>query len=446
MKVTERQLAEGITIATGGERELVLIPPPVEVLALGDFNFSTDREVMLPAPTTEGASSGDLADGIALVAGVLTHLNRLDEPRETLVAGHTDASGSDAHNLALSERRADSVQLFCAGDREGWADHAIDNAEVADGQEVLRWIAARFGWPCDPGAVDNADGPATTGARDQFRARYEHEFGGSAGSAGRFERADWAAFFDVYEQDLAARCQVTRDELPRLREPLVFCDPPILGCGEHWPEDAIDRGPICRDDRRVEVLMFAPEDVPDDVGGGDPPGASIYEPGRFTWVPVEPGPGPHVLDGPCFELALAIDDPTVYPNASLRLSGGPYELRVALSDADAEGSMRVFHFHGIATGAVYDLHFEPEGDGGEAIELFAAADLDPYIDGIGDAEADVPAMVFAEIPFEEPDTPDDGEQDHGELTMNGPPTPEDRFGAGWLSEYEQRPHAEFVDA
>lgn len=39
-----------------------------------------------------------------------------------------------------------SVKLACEGDADGFANHAAAQGEVADGQEVLRWVALRFGW------------------------------------------------------------------------------------------------------------------------------------------------------------------------------------------------------------------------------------------------------------------------------------------------------------
>lgn len=363
----------------------------VEYLGLGDFNFSTDRALMLPGPSSESLREGDEADGIALIAGLLAHLRRLDDERRVLVAGHTDAAGSVAHNLALSEQRARSVKLACDGDAEGFADHALSHAAVADGQEVLRWIARRFGWSCDPGPVDDDDGPRTSAARQQFRARVETEYAIAAGTGDAFERGDWLGFFRLYEQDLGARLGLSASGLAELRARLVWTSPALLGCGEHWPEDELSRARVNWADRRVELLCFGPDQVPS--GAGQPPGASVYGDPRYRWFPIRPGPGPHPLDGPCFNLGLCHDDleqlDGVDEGAHLHLRGGPYDLRHGFADASERGGYLVFHFHGIAKGQRYGASIVPgdgAGDGGEAIVLFEGASLDAFIDAVGDQE------------------------------------------------------------
>ncbi|KIG11902.1 hypothetical protein DB30_02306 [Enhygromyxa salina] len=365
----------------------------VEYLAVGDFNFSTDRAVMLPGPSSEGELAGDDADGVALVAGLLAHLRQLDAARRVLVAGHTDAAGSFAHNLELSKRRAESVQLACDGDASGFADHAVAHGETADGQEVLRWTALRFGWGCDPGTVDNDDGPKTSAARQQFRDRFQAEFEEAAGTGLAFVRADWLAFFRLYEHDLAARLGVTATGLAQLRADLVWAKPPVLGCGEHWPEGAIRRSRVNRYDRRVELLCFEPDDLPS--GAGDPPGGSVYGDPTYTWTPIRPGPGPHPLGGPCFELALMAEDLEGFgEDASLRLRGGPYDLRHAFADASRRGPHRVFHFHGIAKGGKYTATVESAPD--DPVVLFEHASLDSYIAGI-DAPDQQPQAIAIHI-------------------------------------------------
>lgn len=386
----------------------------VEYLAVGDFNFSTDRAIMLPGPSSEVESEGDHADGVALIAGLFSHLQRLDEDRRVMVAGHTDAAGSFAHNIELSERRAESVKLACEGDAAGFADHAALHGEVADAQEVLRWIARRFGWSCEPGPVDNDDGPKTSAARSGFRSHFEAEFGEPTGSGPAFERADWLAFFRLYEQDLAARLGVTPSGLPMLRARLAWNKPPVLGCGEHWPEGSVKRSPVNHDDRRVEILCFAPNHVPS--GAGSPPGASVYSDPSYQWIAIRPGPGPHPLGGPRFELGLESDDfDSALEGATLRLHGGPYELDHALADAHKRGRFLVFDFQGVTKGNHYAATIVR--DGGDPIALFDGASLDSYIAGIDDLElqpepipihlARQPEPRESAGPYEHRDPPDD---------------------------------------
>lgn len=366
----------------------------VEYLAVGDFNFSTGHAVMLPGPSVEGEREGDHADGIALIAGLLAHLRDAGE-RRVMVAGHTDAVGSFADNIQLSERRAQSVKLACEGDAEGFADHASAHGEVADAQEVLRWIALRFGWSCDPGSVDGKNGAKTSVARSHFRERLQAELGMSAGSGPTFQRADWLGFFRLYEQDLAARMGVTIGGLPALRARLSWTEPAVLGCGEHWPQSGVKRSSANRADRRVELLCFAPEHVPS--GAGAPPGASVYGDPTYRWISIRPGPGPHPLGGPCFELSLPAEDlEWVGKGSALRLRGGPYDLRHQISDARLNDGFLTFHFHGISVGYRYDLTLE-HGDGSPPDLMFEAASLDSHIEGIGVTEHR-PEPVIVHVP------------------------------------------------
>lgn len=84
------------------------------------------------------------------------------------VFGHTSASGDEAHNKALSERRAavglallrsDAHALRAVGDEEGWG--------AREYQSMLRTLA------CDPGPTDGLVGRHTEAALQLFRERYQ---------------------------------------------------------------------------------------------------------------------------------------------------------------------------------------------------------------------------------------------------------------------------------
>ena len=201
-----------------------------------------------------------------------------------------------------------------------------------------------------------------------------------------FELGDWQGFYDLYELDLAARLAVERLELGALRARLEFCEPATLACGEHWSEDGIDRPNVCRDNRRVEVLLFHPDELPEPIGGDDPSGASLYGNKQYRWVVIGPKPDPHTIEGPCFEIAFAVDDPDTLPEEGrLRLYGGPYDLRIAFADATRDSGFTRFHFHGIAVGVDYSLEFE--ANAGAPVVLFSGLNLDAHINGIGDENA-----------------------------------------------------------
>ena len=66
----------------------------------------------MPGNVTFATNSSDLSDSFYDVLGSVSIV--LDEFDQTVVevAGHTDSSGSEAHNQALSERRASSVAQY----------------------------------------------------------------------------------------------------------------------------------------------------------------------------------------------------------------------------------------------------------------------------------------------------------------------------------------------
>jgi outer membrane protein OmpA-like peptidoglycan-associated protein len=85
------------------------------VLTLGDVLFEVDQATLKPG-------------AMQRLFRLVTFL-RAEPTRGVLVEGHTDSTGSEAHNLALSERRAQAVQRFL-----------VDN-----GIEASRVIARGYG-------------------------------------------------------------------------------------------------------------------------------------------------------------------------------------------------------------------------------------------------------------------------------------------------------------
>jgi len=85
--------------------------------ALEDTGVSVHRDgdnitLNMPGNVTFATDSSDLSESFYDVLGSVSIV--LDEFDQTVVevAGHTDSSGSEAHNQALSERRASSVAQY----------------------------------------------------------------------------------------------------------------------------------------------------------------------------------------------------------------------------------------------------------------------------------------------------------------------------------------------
>src|SRR5690606_27815647 len=149
--------------------------------------------------------------GLAVIAVALELFARF-EGKRLLVAGHTDTAGSEAHNLALSRERALNVRAYLVGEREAWAALCQARFKVEDWQQVLAWVAATFGWETDPGAIDGVSGPRSREALRAFRRRYAAEVA-PIPERGVITTADWGAFYDLYERDLARRLSVEVGEL-----------------------------------------------------------------------------------------------------------------------------------------------------------------------------------------------------------------------------------------
>lgn len=251
-----------------------LAAPTLELLEVEDISFFTGREVLLPGAW----SHTDDVTGLAVVGGALNHARFHPELR-LLVAGHTDARGSKASNRVLSADRARNVQLYLSGQREAWAEHCQAHFEVEDVQGVLKWIAYAHGWDTDPGGVDGKWGSKSKRARDAFRARYAVEFGREL-EPGKQRAADWAAFFDLYDLELAERLKTDVSRLRALREGLRFTEPPTLACGEEWPTRNPGKNPeSAAANRRVDLLFFAESELPD--LSAEPLGAGVYREGAF---------------------------------------------------------------------------------------------------------------------------------------------------------------------
>jgi len=90
------------------------------VVTLGDVLFTTGR-----ADLKGGATSN--------LSKLAAFLNQYPD-RTVVIEGHTDSTGSEDFNMGLSQRRADSVKTYLAG--QGIASHRLDALGKGEGYPV----------------------------------------------------------------------------------------------------------------------------------------------------------------------------------------------------------------------------------------------------------------------------------------------------------------------
>lgn len=261
-------------LATGRAHRLLVPASTIHVAQLQGIQFGLARAIVLPTAPVAGSSSP-----LATLASMIAFGATDGRDRLALIAGHTDSSGKASSNLALSEARARNVELLLRNRRAEWAAHSLSHYAVEDLQHVYRWAAARQLWPCDPGAVDNELGEQTIAARRAFRGAYNHERSAQLGLDDEIGLADWEAIFDLYAEELGMMLSDLGD-LATLSGELRFVEPAVIACGSEWPLGEVTlAGYTSADDRRVDVLFFASDDLPDLEAAR--PGADIYGSRRY---------------------------------------------------------------------------------------------------------------------------------------------------------------------
>lgn len=250
--------------------------------------------------------------GPVTVRGILRRVLCTPVGGEVHVIGHADTVGAAADNDALALERARSVHLYLSGDRAGWAEHALAQADVATMQAALRWIGMHSSIACDPGPVDGDWGPATAAGLGALRAAADLP------DAGPPNADDWAAIYDAFDQGLAAVMLTDRAGLAAARARIQAIDP--ASKGETFPTVAPTKdGYASPANRRVDVVFCA---------AGSIPSAStddLYD-GTFT---VD-----HVAVGPECELELFVTDPQLRPIAGgiVLADVGPLGVRRLIAD------------------------------------------------------------------------------------------------------------------
>ena len=302
----------------GARSHLVVIQrPSVDVFEMEDLAFVFDGRIFRAGGLASDEES-DAATGLD-VFRVVFQFAAAHPDASVLVAGHTDSVGASDFNHALSELRAKSVLLYLTGEREAWADHCVAQHKQADFDAAVTFLAA---------------------FKDELPARPDKE--------------GWLQIYDGYDEALAASLQTDAAGLAQRRADLKLLESGLLGCGEHWPEEAVGRdGFKCQSNRRVEILFLDERDVEPGVTQLQPPGTGIYD-GSLTARYVSPRAEDHLV---ALILRLRIHDDTRLEHAHcfrLHSTDGAIERELHLpDDPDDEVELR---FDGLDPARRYTLH------------------------------------------------------------------------------------------
>lgn len=300
-----------LELAPGEENVILVRRKQATFIEFADSLFRFNSGVLLPNETMPSAD-GVPHPGLDTVAACLRYA-QAHPSKQVLITGHTDTVGSDEANVKLSRIRAQAVHGVLVGDRAefahaAWGPHLTDDQRYPNGgdgskagvlwsdySDVLNWLAASFGWPCQCGYPGGP--PWIYDATLKLQASYNASDIGNAAAkplqkSGRFDEPTWGAVYDCYEVKLAELLEGELAQLAQLRAKLGFVSPanPYVGCGEFKPIDQVGRDNYrSQGNRRVEVLFFDPgeePDVPCLQASCDPPTCILYDEAWFRRRPV----------------------------------------------------------------------------------------------------------------------------------------------------------------
>jgi hypothetical protein len=301
----------------------------VTLLEMHDALLRTDSCVIMPEGEDPG--SGEQSHLALTTVGLMASVLRYNEEhpgKKLLVAGHTDTSGTEGHNQALSEERAKVVVSLLTGGsaaRREFGELCAKRHDGVDLTQILDWVAVAYGFDCKPSVRDRRPHPTTVA---KFKTAYNRHFNdmfGDMDGAVRFsepvtaveDESLWSAVYDCYEYNLRRELGVDGDRLRARRKALLWVDDArkSLGFNERFPIDNLGRSDYrSQSNRRVEILMFdwgKEPNLADTEANLD--AAVLYLPGRHVRMPVRSGPE-------CLRLRLVDTLGRVYAKVRFSLS------------------------------------------------------------------------------------------------------------------------------
>jgi len=231
---------EAVPLQVGQHNRVVLVRPERQpAIAASYAGFASNLSFPGPAVLSLLRHDHLSTDGVTPLA------ERVRGGAKLQVFGHTDATGSEADNKTLSDRRAACVlalltrdvgPLLEAAETEGWG---LDLQQV-----MLRAVE------CDPGPIDGEFGDLTHAAVETFQRRYA--------DGAYHEESDTPYVVDLaVDGDLGP---ATADALidayvslysPRLSSDSMVPNTPASGCAFHNPAVDPDRD----ENRRVSLVV-----------------------------------------------------------------------------------------------------------------------------------------------------------------------------------------------
>ncbi len=206
-----------------------------------------------------GSAVPCLDDSGTLISSLVTTLTfaRDNPEKEVILFGHADTSGNPDYNYDLSGWRAEGVKALLDNDVDAWHDIIDHASKVEDYQATLKALSTAYGWGCDPGEVDNLNGPRTRAAVKAFQEEYNRRYGGELKPDGEMGSKTWEAVFTVMRNILTSAWEARTKEttLPKLT--YGYNGKGVYPCGESFPIEAAEKDNYkSATNRRVEIVFF----------------------------------------------------------------------------------------------------------------------------------------------------------------------------------------------